>query len=232
MWWYLSRVIFIEENGHNKGRNSMLIGNRIAKVLFIISVFIVVLPLYSLAAEDSSSKYTKPYYVSLKAGIYSPTGDLEDFSTGFNGEITINRYFSPNFAIETSFGYFQTDYNGKDTAFGTGFSSDADIYSIPITATLKGIIPLVFGELYAGVGGGVQFVDGDIKINSSFGQISVDDSDAIWSLQFIGGLDFDLTESFFVGIEGKYLITDDAEVGPFEFNLNGYFVSGVLGYRF
>jgi opacity protein-like surface antigen len=78
----------------------------------------------------------------------------------------------------------------------------------------------------------VQFVDGDIKINSSFGQISVDDSDAIWSLQFIGGLDFDLTESFFVGIEGKYLITDDAEVGPFEFNLNGYFVSGVLGFRF
>ena len=166
----------------------MLIAKRVGMVLFIISVFSIFLPVYSFAGDDSSSRYIKPYYVSLKAGIYSPTGDLDDFSTGFNGEITLNRYFSPNFAIETSFGYFQTDYNGQDTAFGTGFSSDVDIHSIPITATLKGIIPLVFGELYAGVGGGIQFVDGDIKISSNFGNFSLDDSASIWSLQFIGGM--------------------------------------------
>jgi opacity protein-like surface antigen len=223
---------FIQKKDIKRGEIFMLIGNRIAKVLFIISVFIVFLPVYSLAAEDSSSKYTKPYYVSLKAGIYSPTGDLEDFSTGFSGEISLNRYFSPNFAIEANVGYFQTDYNGTDFTFGTGYSSDIDIYSVPITATFKGIIPLVFGELYAGVGGGVQIVDSDIKINSNFGRLSIDDSGAVWSFQFTGGLDFDINETFFVGVEGKYIITGDFEAGPFEYNLDGYFVSGVLGFRF
>jgi opacity protein-like surface antigen len=210
----------------------MLKGNRIAKVLFIVSVFIVLFPAHSFAADGSSSKYIKPYYVSLKAGIYSPTGDLEDFSTGFSGEISLNRYFSPNFAIDASVGYFQTDYNGTDFTFGTGYSSDADIYSIPITATFKGIIPLAFGELYAGVGGGVQYVNSDITINSNFGRLSLDDSGAVWSFQFTGGFDFDINETFFIGVEGKYIITGDAEVGPFEYNLDGYFVSGVLGFRF
>ena len=75
-------------------------------------------------------------------------------------------------------------------------------------------------------------MDGDIKISSNFGNFSLDDSASIWSLQFIGGMNFDINESFFIGIEGKYLVTDDAEIGPFEFNLDGYFVSGVLGFRF
>ena len=50
----------------------------------------------------------------------------------------------------------------------------------------------------------------------------------------MGGLDFNITDKVFIGVEGKYIYTDEADVHAEvdEFNLNGLIATGVFGFRF
>ena len=210
----------------------------------VISAFVIVtfLSIGAVFAQGPSNGYHKMNYVSVKGGIYSPTDDLEDLDTGFSGEITLNRYLSPYFALEAAAGYYRTSYSENGLVFGIPYSGDIDINIIPVTATGKGIIPLKFGEVYAGIGAGLYFVSGHLDANvSNVVNISSSASDSVWGMNFLGGISFDITDSFFVGVEGKYILTEGAELEDEiygmkieypEFNLNGYTVSALLGYRF
>jgi outer membrane protein W len=192
-----------------------------------------------MGAGDSSNKL---HYIAIKGGIYSPTGDLDEFSTNFNGEITINRYLTPNFALDANVGYFQTDYSENGQLFGISYSGAADIYSIPITASAKGIIPFDFGEIYAGGGAGWYFIWGDLDLNvTNIGRISVNDDGNTWGFHLLAGIAFDLSDNFFVGMEGKYLFTGDIEledeIGGIKvktdgFDLDGFTATALVGFRF
>jgi opacity protein-like surface antigen len=216
---------------------------------FIIVTFLSAGAVY---AQGPSIGYKKMNYVSVKGGIYSPTNDLDDFKTGFNGEITLNRYLSPYFALDATVGYFHTN-NSENGIFLTSlpdegiispiaFSGDFDINAVPVTATAKGILPLDFGELYAGVGTGVYFVGGDLDVNvSDVVKISSSDTDTVWGMQLLAGVLFDINDTFFVGIEGKYILTGGVELEDEiygikveypDFDLDGYTVSALLGFRF
>jgi opacity protein-like surface antigen len=126
--------------------------------------------------------------------------------------------------------------------FGIPYSGDIEINIIPVTATGKGIIPLNFGEVYAGIGGGLYFVSGHLDANvSNVLKISSSATDSIWGMHFLGGISFNITDSFFVGVEGKYILTEGTELDDEiygmkvkypDFNLNGYTVSALLGFRF
>jgi hypothetical protein len=50
-----------------------------------------------------------PNYVAVKAGIYSPTSDLDDLDTGFAGEVVFGHYYPYNLALEVGIGHFDTD---------------------------------------------------------------------------------------------------------------------------
>ncbi len=75
-----------------------------SSIFGLICIFVSILTVNSYA---ESNEYLKDS-VTLKAGIYYPTGDLDDYDVNFNGEIAFNKYFSPNFATEFSLGYFKT----------------------------------------------------------------------------------------------------------------------------
>ena len=45
-------------------------------------------------------------YVTVKTGLYNPTGDLDTFDTGLNVEGAFGRYFHKNFALEGGIGLF------------------------------------------------------------------------------------------------------------------------------
>lgn len=80
--------------------------------------------LISFTISPSATAQEDLNYFVIKAGIYSPTGDLDDadFDSGFDGEVVVGHYIQPNFCIEGAVGYFRSDasYGGFDP-FLVGF---------------------------------------------------------------------------------------------------------------
>ena len=112
---------------------------------------------------------------------------------------------------------------------------------IPFTINAKGILPLQWGELYGGGGLGIYLVDFDANLNSStLGSASLSDSDTVLGFQLLAGILFNITEKVYLGIEGQYIITGDAQASGIVFgvpitiegNVNGYTISGIVGFRF
>ncbi len=191
------------------------------RVILVVAIALVFLfPISSTGQE-------KRDYITAKGGVYSPTGGLDDFNfgSGFNGEVAWGHYFSPNLAIEVGAGYFETD----------------DIRVIPFLATGKAIYPTGNWELFAEVGVGAYFAKfkGDLN-DPALGIIVFDDDDTVFGLTLGFGVNYNITEEFFLGIGGKYLVTSDAEFGgvatggpaTLETDLGGYIVTGVFGFRF
>ena len=195
-----------------------------------------------VAKPTSYRQYGKKLnYLTLKVGIYEPeTDDLDEFDTGFNGEISIGHYFNPNLAIEFGVGYFETDANEVIRAYGYTFPIDFDIDVIPITLTFKGIVPFEQGEIFAGLGVGGYYVDAELDVEVLGSSINLEDEDFIFGFHVVLGAQFDITETVFMGVEGKYFLTDDAELEdnyagiPFEVEgeLDGFTVTANLGFRF
>ena len=141
-----------------------------------------------------------------------------------------------SFESKNENGYFETENKGRGAIVGSSYNEKAEIYAIPIITNVKGIVPFKYGEIFLGVGFVGYYVNGELDV----GPYSASDDDYIFGGQILGGLNFDINEGFFLGLEGKYIITQDAELanntGPLrgwaEFNLNGFIATGVLGFRF
>jgi hypothetical protein len=69
---------------------------RVVLITLVLSVSLVFLSSFSAMAQD------KKFYMAVKAGIYEPTGDLDDadFDSDFNGEVAFGVYPIPNLALE------------------------------------------------------------------------------------------------------------------------------------
>ena len=72
-------------------------------------------------------------------------------------------------------------------------------------------------------------VQGEIDVN---GLDTADERDIIVEGKFLAGFAYDITDTLFIGIEGKYILTEQANLGVHEFNLNGYTATGVFGIRY
>ncbi len=194
---------------------------RYAVVILVLGISLVLsLPFAAYAQE-------KVNYIVGKAGIYSPTGDLDDleFDTGFNGQIAIGHYFHKNFALEGGLGYAVTD-----SSFG-GLEWDA--WTIPITLTAKGVYPIADTvELYAGAGIGIYFVQFEVS--------NRDYDDTVFGGHVVLGSNVNVTDNIFLGLEGTYIFTDEVELESVIFgvplavqaDINGFVVTGNIGYRF
>ena len=193
------------------------------RACFISVLSIVFIALLPFSAEGQE----KRDYLIAKGGVYSPTGGLDDlnFGTGFNGEVAWGHYFSPNFALEIGAGYFDSD----------------DVRVVPFMATGKAIYPTGNWELFGEVGVGAYFAKfNGVLSHPVLGTISINEDDTVFGLTLGLGVNYNITEEFFLGIEGKYLLTSDAKFGGFasgsrvelETDLNGFMVMGVFGFRF
>jgi len=190
-------------------------------ILVLIMTLVFLWPISAIGQERRD-------YIIAKGGTYSPTGGLDDldFGTGFNGEAAWGHYFLPNFvALEAGAGFFESD----------------NVRVVPFVVTAKVIYPTGKWELFSEFGVGAYFA----KFKGTFsyaylGNISVDDDDVVFGLNLGFGVNYNITQEFFLGIEGKYLLTSDAEFEgsaaggsvKLEPDLNGYTVTAVLGFRF
>ena len=183
-----------------------------------------------------------PFYITFKPGIYSPqSSDLD--SSGFNGEIAFGFRFNPNIAAEFGIGYFNTEK--EVTAVGATYAVQEkfDINVIPVTLTLKVILPYKRWELFGLAGGGVYIVSAQSDYHNDYYDNHYDyeyDSDAVMGGYLGGGLHYNIAPGIFVGVEGKYLWTDKAKLNdeaygvPLEakFKMDGIIATAVMGIRF
>jgi outer membrane protein W len=212
------------------------------------SIFMVALVLFLLVPINAFARDVSPY-IAVKPGIYSPqSSDLEDFDTGFSGEIVLGARANSNFAAEFGFGYFETE--DEETFAGVVDGSTfterdkADVGVFPITFTLKGIIPYQKWEFYGLGGAGAYVVSGELKasgvVDGTPFSIKLDDTETVLGGFLGGGLHYNITPKFFIGIEAKYLWTSDVELEdqvlgvPIEaqFKMDGIIASAVIGIRF
>jgi outer membrane protein W len=204
------------------------------------SIFVVVLVLTFLIPINVFAEL--PFYVALKPGIYSPqSSDLD--SSGFNGEIAFGYRFNPNIAAEFGIGYFYTE--GEATAVGATFvvRETFDINVVPLTLTLKAILPYKQWEFFGLGGAGVYIVSGPYDYyyyDYYYYDYDYDDYDAVLGGYLGGGVHYNITPAVFVGVEGKYLWTDEVKLRdesygiPLEakFKMNGIIATAVFGFKF
>lgn len=196
-----------------------------------VIVFAIVL---SCIASPVTASDKPSNYLELKGGIYSPSEkyDLENFNggstsrldtkTGFDGEIALGHYLLPVLALELGAGYFES--KGSPSAE----PGDTRLKVVPVLATAKAFLPLGPIEPYGEFGIGAYFTRLDVQGNlSSFNG----SSKVTYGLHAGVGLNIDLTDAFFLGVEGRYLWAKPSYGGQ-DVKINGFTTTADLGFRF
>jgi opacity protein-like surface antigen len=207
------------------------------RMLFIIClVATTALALNALGQEPAD-------YVTIKGGIYAPAGDLSELDNDVSGEITFGHFFRPYASVEAGIGYFGTEgtlTGFEPTTLGT-FTKKLTYNVVPFWVTLKGYLMFLDVELYGGGGLGVYFTRFKADISSSLaGFQKIDDEKVTMGGHLLAGLDYRITDSFYIGVEGKYILTgkikpEDSTLGELagiENTLNGFILTAGVGFRF
>jgi outer membrane protein W len=204
---------------------------RTVSLVFSLTAMVFIL---STTAISHSFGAERDGFIALKLGIYEPQEEpIEDFDTGINGEISVGGYITPNFALELGVGYFESDGPGAIVIPGpVVIPADAEFFVIPVTLNLKYIYPLESFEPYIEGGGGIYVGDAEL----SGGGIEL--SDRYTNVGgFLGaGVNINITESIFIGVEGRYLwvAEHNFELGETiqSVEMDGYTATANIGYRF
>lgn len=204
--------------------------------LFLIFSWVLICTVNPVSAAEKPSNY-----IALKGGLLAlneidigddVTIDL-DSEEGYGGELAVGHYFLTFLALELEGGYFEVDYS-RDSLF----LDDAKLKIYPALATLKVLLPLGPIEPFGEFGGGAYFTKLDIEGD----QIDFSsDTEVGYGLHAGGGLNINLTETFFLGVEGRYILSklswsrDDSDLERIDVDdveIDGYTATGVLGLRF
>ena len=209
-----------------------------------MTIFTVILVIIFLLPIDVFAE--PPFYLTYKPGMYSPQSGALDI--GLSTEVAFGYRFNQNIAAEFGLGYFNTEK--EVTAVGATYvvRENFDIDVVPMTLTLKAILPYKRWELFGLAGGGVYIVSGPYDYyyyDYYYYDYEYDDYDAVLGGYLGGGIHYNITPnnirpSIFVGVEGKYLWTDKAKLRdeaygiPLEarFKMDGIIATAVFGIRF
>lgn len=209
-------------------------------LVLIAGTFIVGFCSNCLAMQEERPKN----YLQGQFGFFQPADDIDDnnFDTGLNGGVGYGRYLSDNLILEASFDIYATDreLTGFNAFAGTYFQDDY-LYVSAALITLKGEVTADSVDIFGGVGVGVYGVTLHSEIDSStFGSFDGDDSDSVFGAHVSLGAKYNITDYVFIGLEGKYRWTGDAELREtiltvpvqYEGNLNGFNIVTTIGFRF
>jgi outer membrane protein W len=199
------------------------------------SFFLVVLVLAFLVPVNLFAQ--SHFYFSFHPGIYMPrSGDLNGFDNGFSGGVAFGFQFTPNIAAELGLGWFYTEGEKTVTIGGSARQQHYDIDVWPFTLTLKGMLPYGKWEFFGLAGGGIYSVSVPYSGNGYNHYpypYYYNDYDYIWGGYLGGGIHYNITQRFFLGVEGKYLWTEQASFSGINgFKLDGVISNAVFGFRF
>jgi len=214
---------------------SLPIGIKI--ILMAVLGFAFLLPISAFAES--------PFYITVKPGTYLP--EASGLEVGFNGELALGYRFHPNIAAEFGFGYFNTAKDVRGVGATRTIEEECYYDVVPLTLTLKAILPYKRWEFFGLGGGGLFIASGPYNYDDDYDDYDDFDphTDTVWGGYLGGGVHYNITRNdatpkIFLGVEGKYLWTDKVRLEgekrgvPLDarFRLDGVIVNAVIGIRF
>lgn len=221
-----------------------------------LSVGFAVIVAISVAAYGPawSQEYTGNYRLEISGGVQGGNPDIEfagvsdslDTSLGYavSGGLWVDKVGFDYLSLGLQFTRLGgADYNESAAATLFGVTLVANV---AVTHNINALMANAAlrkndGTLHPYVGGGVgvAFTDADI---TAAGTITVsgrtfafagtaDDSDTSFAAQVFGGVDVDVTDDIYVGVNGRYFMTNANLFGA-ELKFRNYVAMGVVGFRF
>ena len=201
---------------------------------FISTLFLAVAVALIGLSSPASAEEKAVNYVLLKGGLYSPSRsyDVDNFNggstthldskTGFAGEVAFGHYFLPMFAIELGAGYFES--KGSPAAE----PGELKLKVVPVIATAKVLVPIGPIEPYGLFGIGAYLTD--VDVNGNLGELR-SSTKITYGLHAGAGINFNITDTVFLGAEGKYLWARPSFGGK-DLELDGFITTADIGFRF
>ena len=183
-------------------------------------------------------------YGQVRLGLNEFKGDFEDagYDTGGNLSVAYGRYLNRYLVLEAALDFFGTehDIHGSTPTAGS-YKREDTIGVMAFLATVKGEWPAGPLTIFGGGGAGLYLLALDSEITTAnIGDFDEDESDSVFGLHIVTGVNYDITNRFFAGVQGLYRWTDDIDIRKsvgtvpvrVEGNLNGYTVTLTGGFRF
>jgi hypothetical protein len=185
----------------------------------------------SYASSGPGTDRSGRTYLSVKLGAISPQhDDISAFSTGFSLEGALGYRVNPNVALELSVGRFALSATAPGVIGGFLATITEDVVAYPVLGTLKLVLPLTKLDLFGLVGGGVYFIQGEVKATApGFAALSNSDSDSTFGLHLGGGLNVHVSPHASFGAELKYII-GSAKLFDGTGHFNSLIFAGTLTY--
>jgi len=188
---------------------------------------VVAVALIGIAPSVSLAEYPSNYMV-LKGGLYSPGKDFHIDNTRFNhddgyvAEVAFGHYFMPMFALELGAGYIESKASPAVPPGETKFKV------VPVTLTGKVLFPFGPIEPYGEFGIGGYFTKAEVSgtVSSFSGSTK-----SVFGLHAGAGVNFNITQNIFLGVEGRYLWAKPSWGGT-DIKLDGFTLTADLGFRF
>jgi len=202
----------------------------------IFALFTLLIAVTAVQSPSVAHAGPLPDYFVIKAGYYSPDQDysVNDFNTagarseleskkGFNGEIAFGHYMSPIFGIEFGAGYFESRSSPASE------QGEMKLMAVPVRLSAKLFLPIGIFEPYGEFGIGAYFTRLDVTGN--LGTFSGGSTRVTYGLHGGVGLNVNLKDDLFLGLEGRY-IQSKPEYGGQPIKLDGYTATIDLGFRY
>lgn len=210
----------------------------------IVGLLVAANMIGSVAIGNAVAAEKKSNYVQAKAGFIQPTSGFDDagFDTGFNGAISYGHYLTNHLILEGTIdgSAAHNDFDGYNTFTGN-YTQKNDIGIFAFLLTLKGEFAVGPVNLYGGGGIGAYVVTLNTKVESDrFGDYEKDDTDTVFGAHLLVGANYDITNDWFIGLEGTYRWTGSAKIEqnvigvPVVYNddVNGFSLAASVGFRF
>jgi len=149
-------------------------------------------------------------YLLFKGGGLSP----DKFNIGEGAEAGLGIQPSKFFAAETSFGFMAADDYDDDLE-----NQHTTVQMLPVTGTIRAILPIKPFDVYALAGGGLYYTMLKIE-NKNKGTTSLDDNRALLGYHYGGGASLQLGGSSSIGIELRRIEAkwDNLDLGSYFLN--------------
>ena len=213
---------------------------RICATLAAAAAMLVMPVLQAIAAEQNQ----KINYARINLGAYQPTGQLDDenYDTGINFSLSCGRYLTPYIGIEVGLDsvIIDNDFHGSNNTVGI-YDQENVVIGSGLTFTAKAISPAKPVRVYAGGGLGLYSVTLDAEIDSSrWGDLDKSETDFTVGAHVVAGLDFEVSDRWFVNVEAKYRVIEDVDIHEtvasipvaYDGDLDGYSITTGFGFRF
>lgn len=177
------------------------------KIPFLLAGGIVPLATAVMGQDFSPHPYlSADLGAAFQENLRIRSGDLIDFHNGVRGDITLGYQKTRWVGMELQTGVIWNSGDKIGGATISSFGGRMDLYQIPVMANLVLTTPAWHGfRPYAGAGfGGVAAM---MRFERPLG--SIRDTDVTFSYQAFGGLNYEISEHFELGVGYKYLQTDN-----------------------